>query len=106
MIPHFLSENETPSIDGQGVMKAKVNVTINMQFNISDDGTAEYKILKQPNKNFHFDNMTGNATWTPYDTNITNIRYLYLLIVNCDVLHRLEDGIGTKVHLFWRIYSM
>ena len=70
----FNLENETPNIRGDTIIEAQVNVSVQMKFNISDDGKVEYKVLQKPNKNFVFDNLTGSATWTPYDTNITTIR--------------------------------
>lgn len=52
-----------------------MNKTVYMQFNASDDSTIkpEYRILKYPD-GFELNNTTGLATWTPKNTNVSEIR--------------------------------
>lgn len=52
-----------------------MNKTVYMQFNASDDRTIkpEYRILKYPD-GFKLNNTTGLATWTPKNTNVSEIR--------------------------------
>lgn len=52
-----------------------MNKTVYMQFNASDDSTIkpEYRIFKYPD-GFKLNNITGLATWTPKNTNVSEIR--------------------------------
>ena len=78
---HFIfpSENETPQISGNVTINAKINETVELQFNITDDGKSEpkYIILKRPT-NFLFDNQTGIARWTPTNDTSAEIRFVLL----------------------------
>lgn len=67
-------ENESPSIAGNTSINVEMNKTVYMQFNASDDSTMtpEYRILKYP-IGFELNHTTGLATWTPKNTNISEI---------------------------------
>lgn len=56
----------------------EVNKTVYMQFNASDDNTIkpEYRVLKYPD-GFELNQTTGLATWTPNNSNISEIRYFF-----------------------------
>ncbi|XP_048727704.2 mucin-4-like isoform X2 [Ostrea edulis] len=66
-------ENQPPFIDGEEVIHAEVNKTVQIQFNASDDKGYTYQVLNQPPTGFSFDNITGVATWTPNDSNNAQI---------------------------------
>lgn len=72
-------ENDSPSIAGNTSINVEMNKTVYMQFNASDDSTMtpEYRILKYPN-GFELNHTTCLATWTPKNTNISEIRKKYL----------------------------
>nr|XP_022290316.1 uncharacterized protein LOC111101946 isoform X2 [Crassostrea virginica]XP_022290324.1 uncharacterized protein LOC111101946 isoform X2 [Crassostrea virginica] len=82
-------ENETPQISGNVTINAKINETVELQFNITDDGKSEpkYIILKRPT-NFLFDNQTGIARWTP-----TNDTYAEISLL-------AEDDMGVQSPVF------
>lgn len=67
-------ENEPPFIDGDEVIHVEVNKTTRIRFNASDDKSYTYQVLQQPSAGFVFNNLSGEATWTPTDTNVTSIR--------------------------------
>ncbi|XP_078330906.1 uncharacterized protein LOC111125451 isoform X2 [Crassostrea virginica] len=66
-------ENEPPFIDGDEVIHVEVNKTTRIRFNASDDKSYTYQVLQQPSAGFVFNNLSGEATWTPTDTNVTSI---------------------------------
>ena len=74
-----LSENETPQISGNVTINAEVNKTVELKFNITDDGKSQSKfiILKRPT-NFSFNNQTGIARWTPKNDISAEIRFVLL----------------------------
>lgn len=74
-IQFFFKENESPTIAGNTSINVEMNKTVYMQFNASDDSTIkpEYRILKYPD-GFKLNNTTGLATWTPKNTNVSEIR--------------------------------
>lgn len=80
---NFVIENESPSIAGNTSINVEMNKTVYMQFNASDDSTMtpEYRILKYP-IGFELNHTTGLATWTPKNTNISEIRY-FLVFFFC-----------------------
>ncbi|XP_062609556.1 uncharacterized protein LOC134271356 [Saccostrea cucullata] len=67
-------ENEIPSIHGNTTINAEVNNELTLRFNASDDGKERpmFKVLKQP-EGFSFNTTTGVATWTPLNTNVSEI---------------------------------
>lgn len=70
----IIVENESPSIAGNTSINVEVNKTVYMQFNASDDNTIkpEYRVLKYPD-GFELNQTTGLATWTPNNSNISEI---------------------------------
>ncbi|XP_061188876.1 mucin-like protein [Saccostrea echinata] len=67
-------ENETPRISGNTTINAEIDNEVTLRFNASDDNKERpvFKILKQP-EGFRFNATTGEATWTPLNTNISEI---------------------------------
>ena len=75
-------ENETPSISGNTTINAEVGKTVYMQFNASDDSDKRpaFRILKHP-VDFQLNQTTGLSSWTPRDTNVTELRYYTMLLI-------------------------
>ena len=75
-------ENETPSISGNTTINAEVGKTVYMQFNASDDSDKRpaFRILKHP-VDFQLNQTTGLSSWTPRDTNVTELRYCTMLLI-------------------------
>ncbi|KAK3103621.1 hypothetical protein FSP39_020595 [Pinctada imbricata] len=67
--------NASPDLTGNETIYVRVNETVQLSYNASDDGTYSYVFLQTPSSNFHIDTSSGQAliTWTPTDTNAVNI---------------------------------
>ncbi|XP_078333705.1 uncharacterized protein LOC111101935 [Crassostrea virginica] len=82
-------ENETPQISGNVTINAEVNKTVELKFNITDDGKSQPKfiILKRPT-NFSFNNQTGIARWTPKND------------ISAEISLLAEDDMGVQSPVF------
>lgn len=96
---YISSENETPQISGNTTINVQVNQTVEISFNISDDGQAEplFVILKQPD-NFVLDNQTGIATWTPTNDSVSEIQYYTTLFL------KVQYFFKNKLYILFRMF--
>ena len=72
----FFTENEAPSIGGDGSIEAVVGSPVTLNYFGSDDSNSfVYDIINQPSTGVTANNSTGNLTltWTPSNLNAENI---------------------------------
>lgn len=71
----ILTENESPQLNGNLTINAKINEEVTIYFNATDDGPEKPNliVLKQP-PGFELNSSTGVAKWKPQNYNVSEIR--------------------------------